>query len=635
MRGTRDLLSLTVALGCAATLAASPGTAAAAGTAGTAGTAAGARPVAAMVADLAPGPLGSDPQNLTVMNGTLFFTAGGLLHGRQLWKSDGTAAGTVALTHVPGPAGAAPEDLTVADGELFFSAWDPRHGRELWHSDGTPAGTTLVSDIVAGPLGSSPQDITYAVGQQFEPAQQVLVYFSGWDPRHGRQLWKSDGTAAGTVMVSDVNPGPAAGLRPAAITTDPFTGAAFSGDDGTHGREPWVTNGTAAGTHMFADLNPGPAASDPRNFTTTTQNEGILARFWYTYFTAGDGTHGREMFVLYGPPAPAVYDINPGPASSNAGPFTEVVNGIGLISAGDGTHGRELFEPGVLLPFEPPNTHAKLVADINPGPASSSPVLAPAPALIGYQEFADIPESTTRTYMSAGDGAHGRELWEADEVITLGAGESSGLNFGISAVRPVADIVPGGRGSDPRGFAAVGGRPVFGADSGDSEVFSADDGAHGREVWISAGWDTNTAMAADINPGPASSGPAGITVIGQTAYFSADDGRHGRELWKLTVPPAPLTEAGLEGGKVTTGSQVPFYVGILAVPGMAQPSGEVTFYQDGIPFATAALTPGFAGIMTASVNVTTSAGSHQITGVYSGDGSYAGTTSSTMVYTGT
>ena len=626
MRSTCNLLPLAVALGSVAAMAALPGTANAAESPP--------RPVASMVANLAPGPRGSDPQDLTAMNGTLFFTAGDGVHGRQLWKSDGTAAGTVMLTHVPGPRGAGPEDLTVADGVLFFSAWDPQHGRELWKSDGTAAGTTLVSDIVAGPVGSSPEDITYAVGQQNLPVQQVLVYFSGWDPKNGRQLWKSDGTASGTVMISGINPGPAAGLRPEGITAGPYTDAAFSGDDGTHGREPWYFSGTAGSApQMTADLHPGPVGSNPHNFVTTVFHEGIFGAFEYTYFTADDGTHGREMFLLGTPPQ--VYDINPGSAPSDAGPFTEVINGTGLVSADDGTHGHELFAPSVRDPFAPTSLGVRLIADINPGTASSTPVLAPALSLIGYiDDTGFVPISTTRTYMSADDGTHGRELWEADEFITGGVGENQSLSFDVPAVRPVADIASGGRGSDPRDFTPVGGLPPFDANSAGTEVFTANDRVHGREVWVSGGWATNTAMAADINPGPEGSGPAGFTAIGQAAYFSANDGRHGRELWKLTLPAAPLTEVGFEGGKVPTASAVPFYVGILPGPGMPQPAGDVTFYQDGAPIGTVPLTSGYGGVMSASIMVTAEAGSHQIVGVYSGDGTYPSTTSSTMVYTG-
>ena len=40
-----------------------------------------------------------------------------------------------------------PQWLIEVDGTLFFSAGDPDHGIELWKSDGTTAGTVLVRDI--------------------------------------------------------------------------------------------------------------------------------------------------------------------------------------------------------------------------------------------------------------------------------------------------------------------------------------------------------------------------------------------------------------------------------------------------------------------------------------------------------
>ncbi len=36
----------------------------------------------------------------------------------------------------------------------------------------------------------------------------------------------------------------------------------FTADDGLHGRELWKTNGTAAGTQLVKDVNPGPPSSD-------------------------------------------------------------------------------------------------------------------------------------------------------------------------------------------------------------------------------------------------------------------------------------------------------------------------------------------------------------------------------------
>lgn len=594
-----------------------------------------ARPSAALVADIAPGAASSDPQDLTVMNGELFFSASDPVHGRQLWESDGTAAGTVMLTDVPG--GADPAGLAVADGELFFSAQDPAHGRELWKSDGTAAGTGLVADIVPGPAGSNPQDITYAIGQHDNSTpDEVLVYFSAWDPTAGRQLWRSDGTAAGTVMISDVNPGPV-GLAPADISALTGTTAMFSGKDGVHGREPWVTDGTAAGTAMFEDLNPGSASSDPTEITASEWNLADSAQLPLWYFSASDGTHGRELFVAYPDSPPAdVYDINPAAASSDPGPFVSVVEETGLVAATGATDGRELYDlqtppPPPRLEGQQPGT-ATLVPGVGPG-AGSNPVLGPtgligtAPPVLGVVA---IPIPYTRNYFSGDDGGHGRQLWQIDESIYHGPGFGFYYDYSVSGVRLVDE-----GSSDPAGFANVGGSYTpGGGQSGATEVFSASDAAHGRELWTSDGWSTNTALAADINPGPGSSDPADITVIGQTAYFTADNPAHGRELWKLTVPPTPQIYLDSPLNPVTTGSPVTVTFNLAATPGEPEPSGDVTFYSDGTQIANVPLTAAPGGGMTASVTFPAASGNHEIVAVYQGDATYTPATSGTVTVTG-
>jgi ELWxxDGT repeat protein len=82
-----------------------------------------------------------DPSDLTNANGTIYF-AGSLfdVNGTELWRSDGTAAGTVLTADInPGFFSSSPADLTVAGGHLFFSADDGVHGRELWDPPISPA----------------------------------------------------------------------------------------------------------------------------------------------------------------------------------------------------------------------------------------------------------------------------------------------------------------------------------------------------------------------------------------------------------------------------------------------------------------------------------------------------------------
>ena len=224
------------------------------------------------------------------MGNKVFFTADDGANGRELWTSDGTAAGTTLAKDIyPGTGSNPPRQLTAVGHELFFTAYEATHGRELWKSDGTAAGTTLVKDI-------TPTNSIYDNGPASLAAMGNRLFFSADDDTHGEELWTSDGTQAGTTLVKDTNPGPDSGY--------PGAGTAlggvlfFSANDGTHGDELWTSDGTEAGTAMVQDINPATGyygGSAPRDLTAVG---GTL------FFTADDGTHGEELWrtVTVAPP---------------------------------------------------------------------------------------------------------------------------------------------------------------------------------------------------------------------------------------------------------------------------------------------------------------------------------------------
>ena len=232
-------------------------------------------------------------QNLTDINGTLFFTgetevlidnpqtntSDFIQTGIELFKSDGTSEGTVLIKDInPGEISSNLSDLTNVNGTVFFAADDGTNGTELWKSDGTESGTVLVKDIIPGLSGSLPKNLTNVNG---------TLFFTATDGVNGVELWKSDGTAEGTILVKDINPG--SNFSNPDNLTD-FEGLLyFAADDGSNGTELWKSDGTADGTVLVGDINPGGASSNPQDLTVVN---GEL------YFSADDGVNGRELWGL-------------------------------------------------------------------------------------------------------------------------------------------------------------------------------------------------------------------------------------------------------------------------------------------------------------------------------------------------
>jgi ELWxxDGT repeat protein len=99
----------------------------------------------------------------------------------ELWKSDGTAAGTVPLKQINGSGQSIPASLTLSGSEVFFFANDGVRGRELWKTDGTAPGTTLVNDINPGSGNGEPTTAMMT-------ATPLGFFFSANDGQNGDEL---------------------------------------------------------------------------------------------------------------------------------------------------------------------------------------------------------------------------------------------------------------------------------------------------------------------------------------------------------------------------------------------------------------------------------------------------------------
>lgn len=461
------------------------------------------------------------------MNGILFFLGDEAETGAELWRTDGTIEGTWLVKDInPGPADGFYNDFgedysagfTDVNGTLFFFATDGVSGFELWKSDGTEAGTVMVKDTVPGPMGLTTCSLLEgpSVFDDCEPtliATDDALLFTGVDIDHGHELWRSDGTAEGTAFVADLRPGPSWFELGASIDfggalyfLDWWFGALWRTDGTTEGTvmvadgefhnpvvlgqsifmlgvdvrasiEPWVSDGTEEGTHLLKDIFRGDAGSAPEHLTDV---DGTL------FFTADNGTHGRELWRSDGSAmrTNGVLDIRPGAEGSSPTELTPVGNTLFFV-ADDGVHGAE--------PWRSDGTREGtfLIADVNPGPHGSMPL--------------ELTRVGDAVFFRADDGVHGMELWRSN-------GTAAGTTL-------VSDSIPGPIGS----LTHYWGHQL--TDLNGTLLFVGNDGTaepeHPNfELWRSDGTAEGTRPVREIVPGPASSHPEELTVIGETAYFT-------------------------------------------------------------------------------------------------------------------
>ena len=360
-----------------------------------------------LVKDVFPGEFSSEPRWLVEAGGLVFFQANDGTSGLEVWRSDGTAAGTQLTKDVfPGGGNSfRPEELTAMGDVLYFRHGNLSTGEELWKTDGTEIGTMIVRDIYPGQTcrpafcfsnHSRPDEIR-AIGD--------LLYFSA-DASTGRELYKSDGSAAGTVLIKDIYPG-TDGTSPFRSNPTEFTALEdevyfFTEHFDEFGQgELWKTDGTEAGTVQVKDLNPVANA----NAFHLTAAGGLL------YFAAcgavtpsGDAAN-CEPWISDGtePGTGLLFDVKAGLESSFPQGFFVGPGGVLYFNADDGEHGNELWRaatadvPGdgtdlaVTISDSPdpvligePLTYTITVTNHGPEDATGVVVLASAPASVDF-----------------------------------------------------------------------------------------------------------------------------------------------------------------------------------------------------------------------------------------------------------
>ncbi len=426
-------------------------------------------------------------------NNRVFFASGTGAAG----STDGTVGGTIALGQfVSNPKAA------FFNGSLFFNGWSPANGIELWKSDGTIAGTMMVKDINVGVSSSDPGSNTSDNGNM-----QVVgntLFFTATTAAEGHELWKSDGTTGGTVLVKDLVAGPGSpSIRFTRPNGNNWLGNSlfFVVDNGGGSLALWKSDGTDGGTMML------------KNFTAAGSAFGyeFVAIGSSLFFQANDGTNGAELWKTDGTVAGTTMlkDMNPG-----AGHSFNVDNHFDYQVMGGKLYFTTTSANGNLWVSDGTSAGTQLVFNFNNAHLRHSVILN------NKIYFAAEP--------SSGSNA-GTELWESD-------GTSAGTMM-------LKDINPGANHSDPGILLPP--KPATTSDAydqfilpGNKFIFFADDGVHGRELWVSDGTTAGTGLLKDVNPGVGSSyigvdsTYSGIFFTGTAAYLDLNDGTNGYELWK-------------------------------------------------------------------------------------------------------
>ena len=346
----------------------------------------------------------------------------------------------------PGPAGSSPAYFTPFKGRVFFRADDGDRGSELWATDGTAAGTVLVKDISDESNVSSLVWNLTVVGD--------TLFFTADDGVHGMALWKTDGTPEGTVLVRDIWPG-----EGYSNISDPVACNGvlyFTADSPNYGYELWRSDGTESGTYMVRDLYPGPSSGRPVN--TCVVNDRLIFQAW-------SQGQGMAVWVSDGTAAGTVRLTGGGTAFDIPAPSH-------LIAAGD----------------------------------------------------------HTAYFFNQYHGQSTAQLWRTD-------GTAAGT------VQVAALSAPAGAHINARPLGRAGGVLYFHCTTD-----------AGIELWQSDGTAAGTFMVQDVRPGAGGSGPAALWTAGGRVYFTADDGAHGAELWSFAAPPPlpapPVADADTYGGHV-------------------------------------------------------------------------------------
>ena len=385
--------------------------------------------------------------------GKAYFVANDGTHGREPWVTDGTVAGTQLLANVNYSSDSSnPYGFVASHDRVFFGATQP-NGRKLFVSRGTPETTHVWTELLHGEETADPRQL-FGRGKE--------LFLSAALGATGTEVWAALDGAESLQLVADINPGPASGFSPwtnfAAAGDWVLFGASGGVAEGL-GIELWRTDGTAAGTMLVYDLLPGPDDGRPRELTTvrnevvfTAVNENGKRDLWRSdgttegtvrltqfaaltaanitsledrsFFTASQPQGNAQLWTSNGVPAGTLALTN----MPNPGAFGWETQ-LGALGDGPWLAAAHVDTATGIELWLSNGTAAQtgFAYDIAPGPLSGAPT--------------DFVRAGKHLFFSADDHRYGRELHAVDlTTIDAGLTHEFGLPCAGGGIFPSLDL---------------------------------------------------------------------------------------------------------------------------------------------------------------------------------------------------
>jgi ELWxxDGT repeat protein len=409
--------------------------------------------------------------------------------------------------------GSGADNLTSVGGFTYFST-NEGGSQSLWRTDGTLKGTQKIQ-----PTNSTGAPIVFQSLTRFTATQNFL-YFVGKESANGSEIWRTDGTAGGTVLLTkSFAPTNPANALPQIADSDPedlvaagnrvyFTANNTTGD----GRQFYRTNAEGTAIEFISDgttsTTPGPGqipspTDIPNDLNGNPFDVKNLAYYGTTLYFSAETLDGEgELWTI-----------------TNAGDASPGALAIQNLNGG---------EPSNPSQFVVANNKLYGYATVNSSPSLRNIVGNTATTVTNGTGLTDLDNFLTvgtKLYFTATSSTLGKELFQLDTT--------------NDTVSPAIDVVPGQNSSSPSDLVAIG----------ESVYFFADKAGGGRVLWKYGG-SGSTATEVPITDSVAGGGtlPNELTAIGNVLYFTATSATKGLELWGYNTSNTP--ESSLAAGEM-------------------------------------------------------------------------------------